>query len=249
MNLSGLKQDWEDLAALDPLWAILSDPRYQHQNWDLGAFFLTGEHEIEGLVATARGLAYPKIWHRSLDFGCGVGRLTRALARYFEECFGVDISETMIGLAGQMNGSVPNCRFFRHVEPNLKIFPENHFDLVYTSIVLQHLPKPEWIRSYIQEFLRVLAPGGLLVFQLPSWIRLRNRVQPRRRLYRFLRILGLDRRFLYEKLGLVPIVMNFIPEEEVVAYLRERSGRILLVEADSSAPPGVKSRRYYLTKP
>ena len=33
---------------------------------------------------------------RSLDFGCGIGRLTQAMAEFFEVCDGVDISPTMI---------------------------------------------------------------------------------------------------------------------------------------------------------
>src|SRR5262249_36530770 len=36
-----------------------------------------------------------------------------------------------------------------------------------TYLVLQHM-RPEYSTSYLREFLRVLAPGGVLVFQLPA---------------------------------------------------------------------------------
>ena len=41
------------------------------------------------------------------------------------------------------------------------------FDFVYSSLVLQHM-KPEYSQNYIKEFLRILAPGGLVYFQLPA---------------------------------------------------------------------------------
>src|SRR5262249_5547329 len=41
------------------------------------------------------------------------------------------------------------------------------FDLVYSNVVLQHM-EPEYSARYIHEFTRILAPGGVAVFQLPS---------------------------------------------------------------------------------
>lgn len=46
------------------------------------------------------------------------------------------------------------------------------------------------IRAYIAEFARVLVPGGLLAFQLPSEMPLIYRVMSRKRLYRVARALG-----------------------------------------------------------
>jgi hypothetical protein len=34
-------------------------------------------------------------------------------------------------------------------------------------LVLQHMP-PRYVRAYLAEFVRVLSPGGVLVFQLPA---------------------------------------------------------------------------------
>jgi SAM-dependent methyltransferase len=53
------------------------------------------------------------------------------------------------------------------VSPDLSLFAEATFDFVYTTLVLQHMP-PSLSTLYIRELVRVLAPGGLLVFQLPS---------------------------------------------------------------------------------
>ena len=50
---------------------------------------------------------------------------------------------------------------------DLSIFGQNVFDFVYTDIVLQHL-EPALILRYLTDFFRILSPGGVLIFQLPS---------------------------------------------------------------------------------
>jgi ubiquinone/menaquinone biosynthesis C-methylase UbiE len=68
----------------------------------------------------------------------------------------------------------------------------HHF--VYSALVLQHLPRVEAIRTFIAEFLRVLKPGGLLAFQLPTRMpprTLRTILRLRTRAYAaYLRLLG-----------------------------------------------------------
>src|SRR5207248_4370527 len=59
------------------------------------------------------------------------------------------------------------CHFVVNPANDLTLFPDDSFDLIYSSLVLQHM-RPEYSLNYIKEFLRVLAPGGLLVFQIPS---------------------------------------------------------------------------------
>src|SRR5690349_7127543 len=110
-GMSRHKQDWEDLAQVDPYWAILSDPARQLGNWDVADFFRTGKAEFEKVMQAARRLGRPREFHRVLDFGCGVGRVMRAMGEYFQECYGVDISETMIAKARTLNGDAGRCRF------------------------------------------------------------------------------------------------------------------------------------------
>lgn len=242
------KREWDDLAGLDPLWSILSDPAKRFAKWDVEEFFSTGRREVEQILAEVRALGYPLRGSKALDFGCGVGRVTRALAEQFAECYGVDISEGMIRLARQFNGHVSKCRFIVNTTDDLKIFPENHFDLVYSNIVLQHLPERNQIRSYVSEFIRIIAPGGLVVFQLASWIPWRNRIQIRRRLYSLLRRLGAHGGFLYAKLGLHPIRMNFIPESEVINLLEAAGARVLDVGRRIGSGRSFQSCVYFASK-
>jgi SAM-dependent methyltransferase len=245
MQLAKHKKDWEELAALDPLWAILSDPKKQFNRWNPEAFFLTGTDGVSELVHEARRLGRPLEWNRALDFGCGVGRLTHALRRYFTECHGVDISSEMTRRATTL---APECIFHVNAQTNLQIFQNSYFDFIYSVIVLQHQPNRDVVFEYVAEFLRVLRHGGLLVFQLPCHIPVRNRIQMRRRVYALLHALGWNSRFLYERLKLAPIRMVSIPEKEVLVFVRSRGGEILDVRPDRHAGEAIESKTYYVSR-
>jgi ubiquinone/menaquinone biosynthesis C-methylase UbiE len=93
--------------------------------------------------------------------------LTQALARHFDEVCGVDISPSMIEAAQRYNRYGARCRYYLNAADHLGLFPDGEFDFIYTNIVLQHMA-PRYAKNYIAEFIRVLRPGGLLIFQLPS---------------------------------------------------------------------------------
>ena len=111
-SLKQLQRNWEGLAQADPLWAICTDPGKRNSQWTREEFFATGRKEIETVLGYAArvGLCIDKT-SPALDFGCGVGRLTRALADHFPECCGVDISPTMISMAQEFNRDHAHCHF------------------------------------------------------------------------------------------------------------------------------------------
>jgi SAM-dependent methyltransferase len=240
------KRDWDDLARVDPFWAILTDPNRRYGRWDPEAFFETGEAHIERLMARASGLGVPRRREKALDFGCGVGRLTRALARRFDSCLGLDISEEMVARARELNASVPGCTFRVCGHDELAAMPETSFDLVATSIVLQHLPGPEAIARTVDGLFGKVREGGLLVFQVPSRIPWRHRVQLRRRAYGLLRACGIGENFLYRTLRLHPMRMSFIPEDRVLRLL-DTAGAVTL-DVERTAVAGHHSCTYYAVR-
>lgn len=122
------------------------------------------------LLYQLRELDHEPLYGSALDFGCGVGRLTQALADHFTTVIGVDVSPTMLQLASKLNRHDVRVTYVRNQAPDLSRFLSNSFDFVYSDIVLQHI-EPEMSLNYLREFVRLLRPGGVAVFQLPSHLR------------------------------------------------------------------------------
>lgn len=168
--LEDYREFWNRHALHDPLWAILSDPSKRGRKWDLQAFLDTGAREISLLMYQLRSLAIDVARDRALDFGCGVGRLTQPLATCFRHVVGVDVSTEMIRLANDLNTARERVSYVCNDSPHLGMFPTGSFTFVYSNVVLQHI-EPPLAQRYLEEFFRVLAPGGVAVFQLPSHAR------------------------------------------------------------------------------
>jgi SAM-dependent methyltransferase len=161
-SLEKLKNAWEGLASRDALSAILTDDSKTGGKWDVAEFMATGDAEIDTVISHLSAIGHPPgFTGAALDFGCGVGRLTQALARRFASCCGVDISQQMIQQAESLNQH-PHCRYMASSSARLP-FDNASFSFIYSNIVLQHVPRP-LARNYLREFVRVLAPAGVLVF-------------------------------------------------------------------------------------
>ena len=103
MKLSAVQQYWDRQAHADPMWAILTDPAKAGGRWDADEFFATGVREVGVFMDQAAAWGSPLARRSALDFGCGIGRLSQALAEHFDQVYGVDISPKMIELARQHN--------------------------------------------------------------------------------------------------------------------------------------------------
>ena len=245
MTLDRQRHDWEQLAEVDPLWAVLTRADKRGGRWTNDEFLATGEREVVEVMQVAAELGAPAQHRRALDFGCGPGRLTRALAGRFETVVGVDISDGMVAAARALNGDVDSCEFRVNASSDLRQFDDGEFDLVYSSLVLQHLPDRELVRGYVAEFLRVVAPNGLVAFGLPARIAWPHRLAVSRRVYGSLRRLGVDETTMLRRTRLTPMRMTAVAEAQMRSFLHARGASVL--RAEPSEGGRVRTVRYYVT--
>lgn len=240
-ELRGLQQAWDAFGEKDPLWAVLTRPGRRGGRWDPEEFFATGREEIRGVLALADALGLPAQRADALDFGCGAGRLSQALADHFTTVVGVDIAPSMLAAATSHN-TRPNCRFVLNERPDLSLFDDGSFDFVYSTIVLQHVP-PELALAYVDEFARVLRPGGLALFTLPAG--------PSStlvgRLYRVVPPAFVSS--LKRRLWGADMQMHGVPLDTLVPRLTAAGLRIERVEPDDSPGPNWRGFRYAVSKP
>lgn len=214
------------------MWAALTDPGRSSGRWAAEDFLATGRAEIGSVLALlARRGATPRTG-TALDFGCGPGRLTAALAEAgFDRVVGVDVSPTMLDAARELV-TTRGCEFLLNEGDDLAAVPTGSIDLVYCCRVLQHMPS-SLAHGYIGEFLRVAAPGAPVVFQLPSQpapgaVGLALRCVPQSLLTRLRR--GMQ--------------MHGTGSAEVVRLIADAGGSTVSVEEDHSAGPRWVSHLY-----
>jgi ubiquinone/menaquinone biosynthesis C-methylase UbiE len=158
--MNDIKKYWDNIASQYNVDWHISHAQSSEQFWE------SGFKDIDKIF----NKNLDQIPHGSfvLDVGCGKGRLVQALAskRSDLNIFGLDVSASMIKLAYDYNKS-RNCRFVVGNGFNLSVFPESLFDVVYSYIVIQHVPR-YIAEQIVDDCYRVLKPGGRLFFQLQS---------------------------------------------------------------------------------
>jgi SAM-dependent methyltransferase len=99
----------------------------------------------------------------ALNLGTGEGDYDRMIAPYCKHLIGCDINPGDIAFAKALNEDITNLDY--QVENALELsFPDNHFDLIISVEVIEHVGQPE---RMIEEIQRVLKPGGLLIITYP----------------------------------------------------------------------------------
>jgi SAM-dependent methyltransferase len=151
------------------LFAVLAGAENQGKKWDPAAFFATGQFEVEKLFERLVRDGQKACFERALDFGCGVGRLSEALASRCTTVSAVDVSEVMVAKAREFS-THGNVDYIVNSAPDLRIFPDRFFDLCVSHLVLQHVGRRLAV-AYLREIVRVLAPGGVAEVEVPVGFR------------------------------------------------------------------------------
>ncbi len=165
----GTDIEWERWGAQDPYFGVLTSPLFRQQEMTDDAravFFASGHAHVAQVLNTCRAhLAPDFVPGRVLDFGCGVGRLVIPFASVAHEVVGLDISPSMLVEAAR------NCQ--EQSAFNVQLLPsddtlsalDGSFDLVHSSIVLQHVEVRRG-RVLFEQLVQRVRPGGLGAIQI-----------------------------------------------------------------------------------
>ena len=243
MLLKSNKDFWNFIASSDPFWAILSTPSKRHNKWDPEEFFKSGEVEVDKIVSELKGLVILNKNETAVDFGCGVGRCTRRLSKYFGNIYGVDISGVMINKAIEYNKNIPNCTFEEIEGTSLAKLKDNSIDFILSIITLQHLSEKIQL-AYIRELIRILSTKGILYFQTVtdyscSFYGILKRLTKNK-------IAHYYNKYRYKLKS--PIEMYICRESEIVKLINEFNLKIISKCNDNRAGQSFVSKRYILQK-
>jgi SAM-dependent methyltransferase len=105
-----------------------------------------------------------------LDIGCGTGRVMEHLAPWCREVHGIDISERMVAGGRERLAHLSNVQFHHGNGYDLAGFEDGSFDVVYSIVALQHMPRTV-AYNYLLESNRVLTEDGVLWCYVPNLLR------------------------------------------------------------------------------
>lgn len=170
--LSHIGQVWKHLGEVEPHWSVLTAEEYKQDNLDnnKAAFYESGKANVDCFLKTLeRNAVNPSGYRSCIEYGCGVGRITRWLAEQFETVHGYDISKPHLDSAdAYLREKGLNNVVLHQVQQvkELQQFPP--VDVIYSLIVLQHNPPPIMI-LILEGMMKALKPGGVAYFQIPTY--------------------------------------------------------------------------------
>ncbi|WP_447968275.1 methyltransferase domain-containing protein [Nitrospira sp. M1] len=160
MNIAEkMKREWNRRATHHaPFWVATENFHNDRQ------FKQSGEDTAKALLSRVAAYSSPS-W-TVLDIGCGIGRVLKPLASHFQQLVGIDVSGEMITQSKKWLDGLDNVETLETSGVDLQAFQDQSFDLVYSFVAFQHMPRPVFAR-YLEESHRVLNTHGYLAFQIP----------------------------------------------------------------------------------
>lgn len=163
--------DWEEKARENPLYAVMTTPdlvdadpeNFSAEN--LESFFAKGQRVYANHIAPRLGLvttgAAPL---HMVEYGCGMGRILRAVLEAGHSCSGIDISQTMLRHCSNL---VPGVRALHLLDAHNRCdVPDASADVVFSFAVLKHIHRLSIFDVAVAEMLRILKPGGLMLLNV-----------------------------------------------------------------------------------
>lgn len=159
-----MERFWNARAREDAFWFV--DSRLRYHAPDEEAFWAGGEEALRALLGALEVRLPPE--PVVVDIGCGLGRLTRPLARDAARVIAIDVSTEMLAQAREHNRDLDNVTWVHGDGESLRPIPDASVDVCISHVVFRHIPDPAITLGYIREMGRVLKPSGFAAFELSN---------------------------------------------------------------------------------
>lgn len=141
-------------AALEAVYAADPDP------WAAGSSRYLYQRRKYAVLASLLPL---RRFRRALDLGCGLGLLSRHLARHAETVVGIDVAPSAVARARILHADRPNILFEAHDILTLPASFDSSFDLVVVADVLYYISPldDDLLNSIAVRIAKLLKPDGV----------------------------------------------------------------------------------------
>jgi len=169
--VSVIKSAWSHLGEVKPHFSVLTHERFLPENFEnsMDEFWNSGQREASLTQQTLEKHGLKHLNRKTcVEFGCGVGRVTMGLSKIFSRVTAYDISLGNITIAEQRAKELNINNIAFKVCPDTVLLDIQPCDFLYSRIVFQHNPPPI-ISELISRSLGALLPGGIAIFQVPTY--------------------------------------------------------------------------------
>jgi ubiquinone/menaquinone biosynthesis C-methylase UbiE len=162
----GSNLEWQKWGEVDPLYAVstwVGREKGGDNAWTDEEFYALGAMDWR---------LFQEHWQRygleddaGLEIGCGAGRITMHLGRFFRRTIAVDVSDGMLDYARK---HITDASVTFHLTNGIDLpAADNSLTGVFSTDVFQHFDAPEVGAQYFREIARALRPGGTMMIGLP----------------------------------------------------------------------------------
>lgn len=127
-----------------------------------GYWAISDERAMSRAAAKLKTVLGPKPEVRALDAGCGFGRMLPWLSRLAGRIVAIDPDAGRLADAARVAPGLGDGTEVELVRSDVRTLPEDTFDLVLCSHIIQHIPTTE-VTPFLSRLHRLTAPGGVLV--------------------------------------------------------------------------------------
>lgn len=164
MRSGKMREFWDARADEDAFYFV--DNRLAYRDPDLERFWASGREDLDVILDALGARIEPD--DTVVEIGCGVGRITRELARRATKVMALDVSERMLELAREHNPQLENVEWIAGDGMSLAPLADSSADVCFSHVVFQHIPDPAVTLGYVREMGRVLRGGGWAAFQVSN---------------------------------------------------------------------------------